>query len=141
MSEDCLFCQIVAGEIPSRSVYETETAFAFLDVNPLARGHTLVIPKDHYGTVSDLPEDVAGELFQAVRAVTPAVEAATGADATTVAINNGEDAGQEIPHVHFHVVPRQPGDGGRPIHAMFTNPPDVPDDEMDDIAAEIADRV
>ncbi|MHB9287322.1 HIT family protein [Halobacteriales archaeon Cl-PHB] len=140
MSEDCLFCQIVAGDIPSRTVYEDEHTFAFLDVNPLKKGHTLVIPKDHYETLEDLPVEAAGDLFEAVRTVTPAVEDAVGADATTVAVNNGEDAGQEIPHVHFHVIPRQPGSGGSPAHRMLEGP-DLPDDEMDAVAKSIAEGV
>lgn len=141
MSEDCLFCQIVAGEIPSRSVYEDETTIAFLDVNPLAPGHTLVVPKEHYETMSDLPVDVAGDLFETARRVTPAAQDAVGANAATVGVNNGEDAGQEIPHVHVHVVPRQPGSVNPPIHALVEDRPDLPDDEMDEIAGDIADRV
>lgn len=140
MSEDCLFCQIVAGDVPSRTVYEDDATFAFLDVNPLSRGHTLVVPKYHYETIEELPVDVAGTLFETVRRVTPAVEDAGEADASTIAVNNGEDAGQEVPHVHVHVIPRQPGSGGSPAHRMLDRP-DVPDDEMDDIAATIADGV
>lgn len=139
MSEDCIFCQIVDGEIPSNQVAETDEAYAFLDVNPLARGHTLVIPKDHYERVGDMPADVAGAVFELVNEVTPAVEAAVDAPASTVAFNNGEDAGQEVPHAHCHIVPRFSEDGGRPIHALFAGA-DVGDEEMDEIAAAIRDR-
>ncbi|MBX0349505.1 MULTISPECIES: HIT family protein [Haloarcula] len=139
--DDCIFCQIVAGDIPSRTVYEDDTVLAFLDANPLARGHTLVIPKAHHETMADLPEDVGGDVFAALHELTPAVEAAVDAPASTVAFNNGEEAGQEVPHVHGHIVPRFSDDGGRPIHAIFGDRPDLPEAELDDIAAAIGDSV
>jgi len=136
MDEDCLFCGIVDGEIPSHTVYEDESTLAFLDANPLARGHTLVIPKDHYERLGGMPADAAGEVFGSASAVTAALEAAVDAPASTVAINNGEAAGQEVPHVHLHVVPRFPDDGAHPIHAMFDGV-DLYDDEMEEIAEAI----
>lgn len=135
--DDCLFCGIVAGEIPSHTVYESETAYAFLDVNPLARGHTVVIPRDHHERVADLPEEAAGGLFRAISAVVPAVEAAVDAPASTVAFNNGEEAGQEIPHTHCHVVPRFAGDGAGAVHSLFATTADLSDEEMSDLAADI----
>jgi len=140
MSEDCIFCGIVAGDIPGRVVHETDATLAFLDANPLASGHTLVIPKEHYRHLEDVSEDLAADLYGALHAVVPAVEDAVDADATTVAFNNGEAAGQEVPHVHGHVIPRFTGDGGAPIHAVAGDRPDLSDDELDDIATEIADR-
>lgn len=137
MRESCLFCRIVDGDLPSRMVYEDESAIAFLDVNPLAAGHTLVVPKTHHEQVGELSPDLAGDLFRAVAAVTPAVEAAADAPASTVAINNGEAAGQEVPHLHVHVVPRHPDDGAGPIHGLFRNAPDLDDGEMDAIGADI----
>lgn len=138
MSDDCLFCQIVDGEIPSQTVYEDETTYAFLDVNPLARGHTLVIPKAHHERVGEMPADVARDLFETVNDLTPAVESAVDAPASTVAFNNGEDAGQEVPHTHCHIVPRFPADGGRPIHSMFSGA-DLSEAEMDEVANAIRD--
>jgi len=138
MTEDCIFCQIVDGEIPSYAVGESDTAYAFLDVNPLARGHTVVIPKAHHKHVGDMPADVAGGVFQLVTELTPAVERAVDATGTTIAFNNGEDAGQEVPHVHCHIVPRFPDDDNRAIHALFSLT-GVDDDEMDEIAAAIRD--
>jgi histidine triad (HIT) family protein len=141
MSEDCLFCRIVAGEVPGRIVYEDEVATAFLDVNPLASGHTLVVPKTHRRRLNDLEPTEAGDLFRAVTAVTAAVETAVDAPATTVAVNNGPAAGQEIHHVHVHVVPRWRDDGTGSIHALFRALPDLDEDDMadieDDIAAEL----
>jgi len=139
MSEDCIFCGIVAGDVPSHTVYEDDTAVAFLDVNPLARGHTVVIPKDHYGRLGEMPDDVAGGLFQAINRVTPTVEAAVDAPAATVAFNNGEEAGQEVPHTHCHVVPRFADDGARAIHGMFRGV-DLSDEELADIAEAVRDH-
>ena len=137
MSEDCIFCQIVAGDIPGRTVYEDDTVLAFLDANPLSPGHTLVIPKAHHERLNDTPADVAGAVMSTLHELVPAVEAAVDAPASTVAFNNGEVAGQEVPHVHGHIVPRFEDDGGRPIHALVNDRPDLSDDELDDIESDI----
>ncbi|WP_436346388.1 HIT family protein [Natronorubrum sp. FCH18a] len=135
-----IFSQIVEGEIPARVVYEDETTMAFLDANPLASGHTLVIPKDEYERLNDIPDDVAADLYATIHRMVPAVEESVDADATTVAFNNGEEAGQEVPHVHCHIVPRFEGDGGGPIHGITGERPDLADDELDDIADGIESR-
>ena len=140
MSQDCIFCSIVAGDIPGRVVYEDEDTLAFLDANPLAAGHTLVVPKEHYERVNDLSAGVAAAIGEAIATVAPAVESAVDAPASTIAYNNGEAAGQEVPHVHAHVVPRFPDDGGRPIHSLFGDRPELSDAELDDVAERIADR-
>ncbi|MFC7047362.1 HIT family protein [Halobacteriaceae archaeon GCM10025711] len=137
MSGNCVFCSIVDGDLPSRTVYEDDTVVAFLDANPLAPGHTLVVPKAHHVRLNDLPADLAADLFAAIHRLTPAVEAAVDADASNVAFNNGSAAGQEVDHVHGHVVPRFEGDGGRPIHAVAGTPPDLSEGELDAIAADI----
>ncbi|WP_101295210.1 HIT family protein [Halegenticoccus soli] len=138
MSDDCIFCKIVAGDIPANVVRETDATLAFLDVNPLAPGHTLVVPKDHYERLGDMPSDVATEVFHEVYELVPRVESVVDADATTVGINDGEAAGQEVPHVHAHIVPRFEGDGGGPIHAVAGERPDLSDDDLTDLAAEIS---
>ncbi len=132
--DDCLFCGIVAGDVPSHTVYESETAYAFLDVNPLARGHTVVVPRDHHERVGDLPDEAAAGLFRAISDVVPAVEAAVDAPASTVAFNNGEEAGQEIPHTHCHVIPRFAGDGAGAVHSLFATTEDLSEEEMADLA-------
>ena len=139
MSEDCIFCQIVAGDIPSRTVYEDDDVLAFLDANPLAPGHTVVIPKPHHETFAALPADAGRPVFEALHRLTPVVEDAVDADASNVAFNNGEAAGQEIPHVHGHIVPRFEGDGGGAVHTIMGELVDLDDDELDDIAARISD--
>jgi histidine triad (HIT) family protein len=116
---DCIFCRIVAGEAPAATVAETDRTVAFLDANPLARGHTLVIPKSHAERLSALDQATARTLMDELRRLAPAVERAVDADATTIGFNNGRAAGQEVPHVHGHVIPRSRGDGGGPLHAVL----------------------
>lgn len=138
MPEDCIFCQIVAGEIPSHTVYEDDDVFAFLDANPLSPGHTLVIPKEHHERLNDLPDDVADDLYETLHELIPAVEDAVDAPASNVGFNNGEASGQEVPHVHGHIIPRFEGDGGNPIHAVGGSPPDLDDDELEQLAEDIS---
>lgn len=139
MSDETLFTQIVDGEIPSFTVYEDESTYAFLDANPLVEGHTLVIPKKPYQRLQDMPADEAAAVFSVLGEIADAVEAAVGAQATTIALNNGEAAGQEVPHVHWHVIPQFEDDTARPIHALFEGA-DLSDEEMEAIAARIRDN-
>ena len=112
MSEmDCIFCKIVKGDIPCARLYETEHVLAFLDVAPVAPGHALVIPKVHYPTLFDLPEELGGRLFAALAPVARAVMAATQATGVNVQMNNYESAGQVVFHAHLHLIPRRAGDG------------------------------
>ena len=139
--DDCIFCSIVDGDIPSHTVYEDEQTYAFLDANPLARGHALVIPKAHHERVGDMPDDLAAAVGRTIARVAPAVEAAVDAPASTIAYNNGAEAGQEVPHVHAHIVPRFEDDGVGPIHALFGGPGEAEDDELAAVAADAADRL
>ena len=115
----CIFCRIVAGEIPAEVVARDAEAVAFLDVQPLADGHVLIVPRTHAPAIEDLtPAEVAG-LFRLVTRLAGPVRTALGAEATTIGINNGEASGQTIPHVHVHIVPRRVGDGAGSIHTIF----------------------
>ncbi|MDQ2976425.1 MAG: HIT family protein [Acidobacteriota bacterium] len=105
----CLFCGIVNGEVNASFVFEDETSLAFLDHRPLFRGHCLLIPKIHYETLSDLPENLVGPFFKNVQLLTRAVEAALEAEGSFVAMNNR--VSQSVPHLHVHVVPRKRKDG------------------------------
>lgn len=134
----CIFCRIVKGEIPSAKVYEDPYTVAFLDIQPLAPGHVLVVPKAHIPKVQDLPTASADAMWRAVHAVVPRAEKAVGGEATTIAVNNGAAAGQEVAHVHVHVVPRKKGDDGGPIHAAFPKRPTLSKDEMAAIAKRFA---
>jgi len=136
MSDRTLFEKIVAGEIPSYTVYEDETTYAFLDANPLAPGHTLVIPKKPYERLNDMPREEAAEVFGMLGEIAAAVEAAVDAPATTIAVNNGAAAGQEVPHVHWHIIPQFEDDGARPIHMLFDGA-DLSDAEMEEIAERV----
>ncbi len=136
-----VFSQIVEGEIPAYVVYEDETTFAFLDANPLAPGHTLVIPKTEYQKIEDLPEDAARDLFATVHRLTPAIEDAVDADATTVGFNNGEAAGQEVEHVHCHIIPRFEGDGGGSLHTAMGGVADLSEADLEGIAEDIGDEI
>ncbi|MFW5950052.1 MAG: HIT family protein [archaeon] len=138
---DCVFCGIVAGELPSHTVHETDDALAFLDTHPLAAGHTLVVPRGHFERLNDLPPETAQAFYAALQDVIPAVEAATDAPATTVAVNNGPPAGQEIDHVHAHVIPRFEDDDFGPIHALFRDRPTISEDRQEEIAAAIAEAM
>lgn len=139
--DDCIFCAIVNGDIPARTVTTTAETMAFLDANPLAPGHTLVIPRGHYETIDDTPISIRNAVFEQLATLTPGVEAAVEADASTIGINNGSAAGQEIPHLHGHIIPRFSDDGGKPIHAVAGARPSLDDDELDAIAAAISDTV
>ena len=108
---DCIFCKIVKGEIPALKVYEDASVLAFLDITPISLGHTLVVPKAHYRDLTELPDDVLGPLFSAVKKVAKAAVEATGADAFNTGINTGPEAGQVVMHMHVHVMPRTQGDG------------------------------
>ena len=107
---DCIFCKIVAGQIPCAKVLEDDAALAFLDIGPLAVGHALLIPKAHYETVDQMPADVAAAVLRHLPALARAVRAATGATGVNVLQNNGRSAHQSVPHVHFHIIPRREGD-------------------------------
>lgn len=141
MTDDCVFCAIVDGELPSRDVYEDDDVLAFLDANPLAPGHTVVIPKAHHERLGDLPAELATAVGGRLAQLAPEIEAAVDADGATVAFNDGEAAGQEVPHVHGHVIPRFEGDGGTAVHGVAGSPPDLDDDELDQIATDIGNRV
>lgn len=110
---DCVFCKIVAGQIPSTRVYEDDAILAFLDIGPIIKGHTLVIPKAHHETLTDVPPALLARVIEGVRRVAVAQRAGLKADGVNVHQSNGAVAGQVVPHVHFHVIPRFAGDGHR----------------------------
>jgi len=132
---DCIFCNIAKKVIPSRIIVETNSSIAFLDALPLSRGHTLVIPKLHYEKVQDMSEVDNADLFNTVHKVISKVDKLTGA--TLLAIHNGKDSGQEIPHVHVHLIPRQPSDQAGPVHSMFKDRPKLSDKELDELCTKI----
>ncbi|MEW6268682.1 MAG: HIT domain-containing protein [Thermodesulfobacteriota bacterium] len=115
----CIFCRIASGEVKGEIVAREPGVVAFLDVAPLADGHTLVVPEAHVACVEDLAPEDARRLFDAVVRLAGPVREAVGAVGSTIGVNNGDATGQTIPHVHVHIVPRWAGDGGGSIHTIF----------------------
>jgi histidine triad (HIT) family protein len=103
---DCIFCKIVAGEIPSCRVYEDEYTLAFMDIAPIVKGHTLVIPRKHYDPLVETPTDILAACMKTVRIVMKAQMQSLHIDGANVHQANGAAAGQVVPHLHFHVIPR-----------------------------------
>ncbi|WP_280669349.1 HIT family protein [Kitasatospora sp. MAP12-44] len=130
---NCDFCAVVAGSTPAHLVLDDEVAVAFLDRRPLFPGHVLVVPREHYATLTDLPPAVVGPFFARVQRVTAAVERGMAAAGSFVAANNR--ISQSVPHLHVHVVPRNPKDGLRGFFWPRTRYSD------DAHAAEVADRL
>jgi len=106
MDNGCIFCRIVANELPSARVYEDELALAFLDINPVSKGHTLVIPKSHYPSLPETPDEVLAGVMRVVRKVAIAQMKGLNVSSLNVTQANGALAGQVVPHLHFHVIPR-----------------------------------
>ena len=110
MKNDCVFCAIAAGEIPCFKVYEDESVLAYLDINPFAKGHTLVIPKAHAADLQDIGDAALADLVVHVKRIAAHIKEALGCDGYNIMQNNGAAAGQTVRHIHFHIVPRWEGD-------------------------------
>ena len=107
----CIFCKIIAGEIPSYKVYEDEQVLAFLDINPVNPGHTLVVPKKHLANIEEADEETLCRIMRIVKKVGESLKKKLGAPGYNVQENNDPAAGQVVPHLHFHIVPRLEQDG------------------------------
>lgn len=132
MTEDCLFCGIIAGTTPATIVLETDEVVGFLDVRPVFKGHTLLAPREHIVTLSDLPESLMVPLFGTAQRVADAITSGLGAQGTFVAMNNV--VSQSVAHLHVHVVPRTKGDG---LRGFFWPRTKYADGEADEYAAKI----
>lgn len=108
---DCLFCKIITGEIPSSKIYEDEKCYAFLDINPVNIGHTLLVPKEHSTNLYDTSDESLAHLAPVMKKLAIAIKSAVGADGINIEMNNDPVAGQLIFHTHIHIVPRFEGDG------------------------------
>ncbi len=137
MSDECIFCKIVRGEIPCAELYATDTVLCFLDIAPVNPGHALVIPKSHHETVFELPEDLASDLLLAMQKVGRAIMDATNATGLNIGMNNYSSAGQLVPHAHFHLVPRHEGDG----HSLWPQQPYESHEVMNDLADAIRGKI
>ena len=108
---NCIFCKIVEKEIPATVVFEDDEVLVFMDIGPIIKGHALVIPKKHYDPVTETPDDLLAKLHITAKRIASAQMNAFGADGVNIMQNNGEASGQEVPHLHVHVIPRYDDDG------------------------------
>ena len=131
----CIFCKIASKEIPAKILVETKSCVGFLDAFPLARGHALVIPKNHYEKLQDLPTDINTEVFSMVHSLISRVDSLTGA--TLMAVHNGKDSGQEIPHLHVHLIPRSSEDSAAAVHSMFSQKLELSESEIDELCSKL----
>ena len=106
MKTSCIFCKLVSQEIPAKVVYEDDLFLSFLDINPIVKGHTLVIPKTHYNLMTDTPDEILSRGICLVKRIAKAQRAGLHAEGANIIQNNGETSGQVVPHLHFHVIPR-----------------------------------
>lgn len=109
--DDCIFCKIANGDIPSNTVYEDNDFRAVLDLGPATKGHALILPKDHAANLLELPDDIAAKALVAAKAVAAKLKTRLNADGINIVQNNGEVAGQTVMHFHIHVIPRYSDDG------------------------------
>ena len=110
---DCIFCKISKGEIPSYTIYEDDKVIVFLDIVPINKGHALVVPKKHFETILDCEDSVLKEIIVVAKKVTPAILKAVNSEGFNIGINNKRVAGQLVPHLHLHIMPRFEEDGHR----------------------------
>ena len=113
--ENCIFCRIVRRELPASKIFENDKVLAFLDINPISRGHTLVIPKEHYLDITDIPEEILKEIIAVTQNISKKIFEKLGADGINLQNSNKPAANQVVPHYHMHIIPRYNGDG---IHIM-----------------------
>jgi len=137
MERPCVFCRIIRGELPANKVYEDERVLAFLDIHPSAPGHTIIIPKVHEERIEDLSEEEAEAIFKVLHRLTGRIQAAVDAPSSTIGVNNGPESGQEVPHVHIHVIPRFRGDRGGIIQGVSRIGRHLNEEEMHRIAERI----
>lgn len=132
-ANDCIFCKMVAGQIPVTKIYEDEVVLSFLDVGPISDGHTLVISKQHFEKLHDCPPQLLGQVASRLGKIANAITTAMGSDGYNLLCNNGRAAGQLVGHLHFHIIPRMTGDG------VFNRWPSYKyrEGEIEAIAAEI----
>ena len=118
----CIFCSIVAGETPAHKLYEDKKTLAFLEINPSASGHAMVVPKEHLEDFMDLNGELMASVMSTVQKVAKMIEKALGADNFTIGVNSGKIVGRHVQHVHVHIIPRFPDDGGHYIQGVVSMP-------------------
>ena len=131
--EDCIFCKIAAGEIPSKTLYEDGQFRVILDLAPATKGHALVIPKEHYANLYEIPQETAAGVMKLAKTMAEKMTEKLGAVGFNLLQNNGEAAGQSVLHFHMHLIPRYNGDGQQ----LFHEQPTASQDELEEIKRQI----
>jgi histidine triad (HIT) family protein len=130
MMGTCIFCKIVNGEMTAHKIYENNDTVAFLDIRPHAKGHTVIIPKKHAATVFDQSDEINNLIMESVVKVMKLIQEKLNPDGFNVGWNHNSAAGQVVPHVHVHIMPRYNGDGGGSMHSIVSNPGEITVDEV-----------
>ena len=126
---NCIFCKIAAGEIPSKTIYEDDMFRVILDLNPATKGHGLILPKNHYANLYELPEETAGEVMKLAKKMAGVMTDKLKCDGFNLVQNNGEQAGQTVFHFHMHMIPRYQADGQK----IGWKPQDATQEELEEI--------
>lgn len=135
--QNCIFCKIANGEIPSATVYEDEDFRAILDLNPASKGHTIILPKNHFKDVCELDEKTASRVIFVAAKIGKAMKETLGCSGFNLVQNNGTSAGQSVFHFHMHVIPRY--DGGEEM--LLWNPKESDPEELSQTAKQIAEKI
>ena len=130
---DCIFCKIANGEIPSKTLYEDENFRVILDLSPATKGHALILPKEHYDNLYELPEDTAAGVMKLAKKMAAVMTEKLQADGFNLVQNNGETAGQTVMHFHMHLIPRYEEDGQH----IGWEPGEVTQEELEEIQKQI----
>lgn len=131
--DNCIFCKIANGEIPSRTVYEDEDFRAILDLGPATPGHTLILPKEHADGLADLPDNIAAKVLPVAKKIATRLKEKLSCDGLNLVQNNGATAGQTVMHFHLHLIPRYENDGQK----ILWNPTEPTAEELDEVFAKI----
>ena len=135
MKENCIFCKIASGEIPSKTIYENHEFRVILDINPASKGHALIIPKEHYNDIYELPEEAAGHAMILAKKLAAHLTKVLNCDGFNILQNNGEVAGQTVFHFHMHLLPRYDKDGNQ--DKLCFNHLDLSQEELEEICQKL----
>ena len=133
---DCIFCKIIADEIPSQTIYEDENFKVILDVSPATKGHALILPKDHFANLYELPEEKAADAIRLAKKMMAVMTDKLACDGFNLVQNNGEVAGQTVFHFHMHLIPRYKGDGNQ--DKICWNHLELSQEELEDICQKLS---
>ena len=139
-ADDCIFCKIIAGQIPSEKIYEDEVIYSFLDIGPISDGHTLVIPKKHFERLDQCPAEILGQVGCGLGKIAKAVAEAMDCDGYNLLCNNGKAAGQVVTHVHVHIIPRYMSEGPISLEGVMSVKK-MPEEILDKMVAAIKGKI